>query len=182
MITAVLGLLLANGGSADSPLRAGRDIPPPERIHHVAPEYPATARQAAVVGVVVVQVGLNEEGSPVDIKVLHGMPIIDAAAIEAVKQWRYRPTVVSGIGRRVELIEVIDMFPDDSARLDYFVAMLKDANEAPTYRLLACERLRALGVRKKSVLTALGKATKDRDARVRAAASDTLAALGGEGK
>jgi TonB family protein len=178
MLVAILGAVLATALAAEAPLQAGHDVPVPERIHHVAPEYPSIARLASVVGVVVLRVGLNEEGRPVDIKVLHGTPIIDGAAIEAVRQWRYRPTVVSGTGRRVELIEVVEMFPDDRARLDYFVAMVKDTKEPQNYRLLACDRLKALGVRKKSVFAALRKAATDPDERVRAAANDTLAALG----
>ncbi|HEU0092717.1 MAG TPA: energy transducer TonB [Vicinamibacteria bacterium] len=84
----------------------------------VAPEYPAIAAHvvpAPIVGVIIFEVTLAEDGHPTDIKVLHGVPLLDKAAIDAVIAWRYKPTLVNDDPRRVVLREVVDMFPDADA-------------------------------------------------------------------
>lgn len=179
MVTAILGVLLATATAvaADAPLRAGREVPFPERTRYFKAEYPDAARRASVMGVVVLRVKVDEKGTPAEIEVLHGMPIIDAAAIAVAKQWRYQPTVVSGRVRQIELMEVVDMFPDRGTTLDYYVAMLTNVKEPLAYRLLACDRLRSLGGRNAFVVGAFRKAAEDRNARVRAAARDALAGL-----
>ena len=160
--------------------RAGKDVPSPERIHYVSPKYPSVARGTfpPVLGVIVLDVGLSEEGRPIDIKVLRGTPLIDGAAIEAVKQWRYKPTLVEGSPRQVVVVEVVDVFPDEDSKVGYFASMLKDKKEPRAYRLLAIERLKAIGAKQKSAMKALQKATADPDEQVEAAATEALEALG----
>jgi TonB family protein len=177
LVAAVLSLA-GDGGFS----RAGKDVPTPERIHYVAPEYPSMARGTSVMGVIVLDVGLSEEGRPIDIKVLRGTPLIDRAAIEAVRQWRYKPTLVEGSPKQVVVVEVVDIFPDEGSRVDYFASMLKDKKETRAYRLLAIRRLKAIGAHQKSVVKALQKATNDPDEQVGAAATDALKALGTEVK
>jgi hypothetical protein len=167
-----------------APVRAGRDVPVPERISYVPPEYPPIALFAfpPALGIVALDVELNEEGRPVAIKVLRGAPLINEAAIKAARQWRYRPTLVDGSPQRVALVEVVDFFPDERSRADYFARMLKDSKEAKSYRLLAIERLKAMGVRRKPVLSALEKAAEDPDQDIKNASAEALKALMEAGK
>jgi TonB family protein len=172
----VMAVLVSLG--ADDALRAGRDAPVPERLHHVPPEYPVTRGAfPSIMGIVALDVTLNEEGRPVDIRVLRGTPPLDRAAIEAVRQWRYKPTVVAGTSRQVVVLEVLDMFPDEGSKRGYFADMLKDKKEVPAYRLLAIERLKVLGAHDKAVLKALQKASTDPDEAIRNAAAEALGQL-----
>ena len=171
LVAAVLSVV------GDGVLRAEKDVPIPERVHYVAPDYPAVAREALVMGIVVLDVGLNEEGRPIDIKVLRGTPLIDRAALDAIKQWRYKPTFVDGSPRPVVLVEVVDVFPDEDSRIGYYARMLNDRKEAPAYRLLAIERLKAVGARDKAAVKALQKVTADPDQQIRRAATAALAEL-----
>jgi TonB family protein len=178
LLTILLAAVLSVDGNGF--LRAGKDVPVPERVHYVPPEHPLMAREMfpPVMGVIVLDVGLSEEGRPIDIKVLRGTPLIDAAAIEAVKQWRYKPTLVAGSPRQVVVLEVVDVFPDEGSRVGYFLSMLKNEKAPRAYRLLAIQRLTAVGAKRKSAMKALQKAADDPDEQVGAAASDALKALG----
>jgi TonB family protein len=62
----------------------------------VNPVLPEKARQARVSGMVILQVLVNEDGEVADVKVLRGHPLLDDAAVEAVRQWRYSPTFLNG--------------------------------------------------------------------------------------
>jgi len=77
-------------------VRPGRGIDPPVKLHHVAPGYPALARDARVGGVVVIECRIDTEGRVADARILRGHPLLDDAALDAVRQWRYRPTLLHG--------------------------------------------------------------------------------------
>ena len=68
----------------------------PRKIRHVAPIYPEAARQARVSGVVILELQLDVNGTVTDARVLRSIPLLDAAAIEAVKQWQYEPMIANG--------------------------------------------------------------------------------------
>jgi protein TonB len=78
-------------------VRVGGNIRPPERTHRVDPVYPETARAAGVQGVVILEAVIGEDGAVASTRVLRSIPMLDAAALEAVKQWRYAPTLVNGV-------------------------------------------------------------------------------------
>jgi TonB family protein len=65
-------------------------------IKRVSPEYPEEARQKAIQGTVILNVVLRRDGSVTVQNVAEGDPILSPAAIEAVRQWRYVPTVLNG--------------------------------------------------------------------------------------
>lgn len=65
-------------------------------IRNVLPVYPALAKQAKVQGTVNLNVILSEGGSVRTVEVLSGHPLLIPAAIDAVKQWRYKPTLLNG--------------------------------------------------------------------------------------
>ncbi|MCY4058444.1 MAG: TonB family protein, partial [Gammaproteobacteria bacterium] len=79
------------------PVRVGGDIPPPVKIRDVRPVYPPVAQSARVQGVVILEATINPLGEVVDVRVLRSVPLLDEAAIEAVRQWRYTPTVLNGV-------------------------------------------------------------------------------------
>jgi TonB family protein len=78
-------------------IRVGGDIPEPAKLKDVRPEYPAIAQSARVQGIVILEATIGPDGKIVDANVLQSIPLLDQAAIDAVKQWEYTPTVVNGV-------------------------------------------------------------------------------------
>ena len=68
----------------------------PKKISDVRPVYPAFAQAAKVEGMVILEAVINERGVVERLKVLRSVPLLDAAAIEAVRKWRYTPTLLNG--------------------------------------------------------------------------------------
>jgi TonB family protein len=88
----------AHTAQADAmpPMAGGRPVPLPEKIVHVQPVYPAIARGARVQGTVVVEVVVGAGGDVEQTHVVRSIPILDEAAVSAVRRWKYKPTVVNG--------------------------------------------------------------------------------------
>jgi protein TonB len=61
-----------------------------------APEYPDLARKARVQDTVVLQALINKEGTIEGLSVVTGNQLFHKAALEAVRQWKYRPTLLNG--------------------------------------------------------------------------------------
>jgi len=74
----------------------GGDIKPPRKIVDVAPVYPPLARAARVEGIVILEAVIAEDGSVRDVRVLRSVQLLDDAAAEAVRQWRFTPTLLNG--------------------------------------------------------------------------------------
>ncbi len=70
-------------------------------LHRVEPDYPETARQQLIQGAVVLDVHIAQDGSVQEVNLVSGPPLLAPAAIDAVKQWRFKPREVSG--RPVEM-------------------------------------------------------------------------------
>jgi protein TonB len=68
----------------------------PRKVRHVNPVYPEIARQARVQGVVILEATISPKGKVVELRVLRGVPLLDQAAMDAVRQWEYTPTVLNG--------------------------------------------------------------------------------------
>jgi TonB family protein len=79
-----------------SPVRVGGNIRMPRRLTYVSPAYPEIAKEARVQGVVILECTISAEGNVTDVTVLRGIPLLDEAAIQAVRQWRYAPTLLNG--------------------------------------------------------------------------------------
>jgi TonB family protein len=77
-------------------LRVGGTIRVPRKIIDVKPVYPEDARAANVQGVVILQLRIATDGSVADARILRSIPMLDEAALDAVRQWRYEPTDVDG--------------------------------------------------------------------------------------
>ncbi len=65
-------------------------------IKRVQPNYPPLARQARIQGQVVLQAEISKEGTIQNLQLISGHPMLAPAAIEAVKQWRYKPYLLNG--------------------------------------------------------------------------------------
>ncbi len=65
-------------------------------IYKVNPAYPPLAVKAHVQGTVILEAVIDEEGGVSTLKVLSGHPLLLDAAIQAVKQWKYSPTIMNG--------------------------------------------------------------------------------------
>jgi protein TonB len=80
-----------------APVRIGGHIKPPVKIKNVPPVYPKLAEQACVQGVVILECVISPRGTVADVKVLRSLPLLDRAAVDAVKEWVYTPTLLNGI-------------------------------------------------------------------------------------
>jgi TonB family protein len=98
---------LATGG----PVRVGSDIRTPTKIKHVDPVYPEIAMQAKVRGVVVAEIRIGTDGSVEDAKILRSIPLLDQAALDAVRQWRFTPTLLNGQAVPVMLTVTVNFTP-----------------------------------------------------------------------
>lgn len=77
-------------------VRVGGDIKEPKKIRHVAPVYPEVALQSRVQGVVILEAMIDGAGDIIDATILRSVPLLDQAALDAVRQWRFTPTLVNG--------------------------------------------------------------------------------------
>jgi protein TonB len=80
-----------------TPVRSGVDLRPPTRTRNVQPVYPAIAQSARVQGVVVIEAIIGTDGKVRDAKVLRSIPLLDQAAVDAVRQWEYTPSRLNGV-------------------------------------------------------------------------------------
>jgi periplasmic protein TonB len=71
-------------------------------IHKVQPSYPPLARQARIQGSVVLQAVISKDGAIENLRLVSGHPMLAPAAIDAVKQWRYKPYILNGEPVEVE--------------------------------------------------------------------------------
>ncbi len=65
-------------------------------IHDVTPQYPPGAGRARIEGTVVLLAVIGTDGSVKDMRVESGLPILAQAAMDAVRQWRYKPYMIDG--------------------------------------------------------------------------------------
>ncbi len=84
------------------PIRVGGNVQRANLILQVTPKYPDLARRARVQGAVIMEATVDRDGNVADLRVISGNRLLDQAAIDAVKQWKYKPTILNG-----EPIEVI---------------------------------------------------------------------------
>jgi len=78
------------------PVRVGGKVTAPRKRHHVNPIYPSVAVAAKIQGTVVLEATIDENGNVVNVRVLLSIPLLDGAALEAVRQWKYEPTLLNG--------------------------------------------------------------------------------------
>jgi periplasmic protein TonB len=81
--------------------RPGGAIREPRKIRDSPPVYPEVARAAKIEGVVILEATIDERGVVTNARVLRSVPLLDTAALTALKQWRYTPTLLNGVPVRV---------------------------------------------------------------------------------
>src|SRR6185295_6243007 len=79
-----------------APVRVGGNIKPPTKTKDVRPVYPPIAQSARVQGVVIIEATIGVNGSVEEAKVLRSIPLLDQAALDAVKKWEFTPTTLNG--------------------------------------------------------------------------------------
>jgi TonB family protein len=90
----------ARGG----PLRVGGNIRPPRKLLHVAPVYPPSMRDAGLEGLVPLEAVIGRDGSVTSVRIVSAQvhPAFVKSAVEAVRQWKFEPTLLNG-----EPVEVV---------------------------------------------------------------------------
>ena len=78
-------------------VRVGGMLVAPKILKKVPPVYPDLAKTARVGGIVIMEAVVGVDGRVADVKVLRGHPLLDQAAVEAVRQWRYQPLLLNGV-------------------------------------------------------------------------------------
>jgi periplasmic protein TonB len=78
------------------PVRAAQLPELPRKVVDVHPLYPEIARSARVEGTVILEAVLDTSGRITQLRVLRSVPLLDQAAIDAVRQWRYTPSTYNG--------------------------------------------------------------------------------------
>jgi len=87
---------------AKGAVKAEGEIKPPRLIKRVSPIYPEEARKAKIQGVVILSTRTDEKGNVEAVQVLRSVdPLLDQAAIDAVKQWKYEPFIKDGKSHKV---------------------------------------------------------------------------------
>jgi len=86
------------------PYQVGGRVQEPRLVQMVQPIYPPLAREAHVQGDVRIDSVIDDHGNVTQMKVVSGMPLLVTAALDAVQQWKYQPTLLNGTPVSVEMI------------------------------------------------------------------------------
>jgi periplasmic protein TonB len=78
------------------PLRVGGNVQAARIVNRVQPVYPPLARQTRISGTVRLHAIIGKDGTVQQLEVLSGHPLLQQAALDAVRQWRYQPTLLNG--------------------------------------------------------------------------------------
>ena len=109
---ALLGITSPANGSAlpapafnpNIPVAVGGRVMQPVLIKNVLPQYPMLARQAHTQGDVAVQIVVDRVGNVVEAKAISGPTVLRPAAVEAVRGWKYEPTMLDGQAISVQML------------------------------------------------------------------------------
>lgn len=104
---AAIGMMAASGADAQEKLKVASDLQQAKLVSSSMPAYPVLAKRGRVEGTVRLTATIDKEGKVEKLETVSGHPILEQAAIEAVKKWRYRPTMLNG--EPVEVVTTIDV-------------------------------------------------------------------------
>lgn len=93
-----------------APIRVGGSVRPPIKIKDVVPDYPPLAAAARVQGVVIVEAEIGADGKVKDARILRSIPLLDRAALDAVRQWEYAPTLLNGMPAPILMVVTVNFF------------------------------------------------------------------------
>jgi protein TonB len=91
-----------------TPVRVGGVVKEPAKIKDAAPVYPPLALRAGLRGIVIIDAIIGPDGRVTDAKVLRGIPMLDEAALAAVRQWVYTPTLLGGVPVPLEMTVTVN--------------------------------------------------------------------------
>ena len=111
----VLGGLIGSGPAGPPPpppaapqrIRVGGQVEAASLVNKVEPQYPPIAKTAHVAGTIVLHAIIGKDGSIRELQFVSGPPLLMKSAIDAVKEWRYKPTMLNG--EAVEVDTTIDV-------------------------------------------------------------------------
>jgi len=89
---------------ANAPIHVSSGVMAARLIHSVQPEYPAVAKAIHLEGAVQLRAIIGIDGTVQNIEIASGNPILARAAVAAVREWRYQPTLLSGKPVEVETV------------------------------------------------------------------------------
>jgi protein TonB len=89
------------------PYRVGGKVQAPQLIRQVHPVYPPLAKIARVQGDVVIDSVIDQQGKVTEMKVVSGSPLLIQAAMQALEQWRYQPTLLNGEPVAVDMVVTV---------------------------------------------------------------------------
>ena len=90
-----------------APLRVGGKVQAAKLVHQVTPAYPPLARQARISGIVRLEAVISRSGLIESLQVMSGHPLLTQAALDAVRQWVYQPTLLNTVP--VEVLTQIEV-------------------------------------------------------------------------
>jgi TonB family protein len=172
----------ASSGLPSEPRIVGGRIKEPIKVKSAPPKYPEDAKRAGIAGVVILECTISPKGDVTAAKVLQGLPLLSEAAVEAVRKWRYTPTLLDGVAVPVIMTITVN-FKLDAVRFEDLMRSLRHKNEdVREAAALGLRRLKASGLahgrEMRDAIFALERlAAQDESPKVRAAAEQTLAYL-----
>lgn len=89
-------------------------VPRQKIVKMVKPTYPSEAKSKGIFGTVAVEININEQGFPTDLKVLQGDPVLSNAVVKAVREWRWKPYKLNGRPVKMETQVVVNFEPHKS--------------------------------------------------------------------
>lgn len=89
------GVVVGGVAGVSAPVRVGGDVKEPRKIKDVKPVYPDLARASDVKGIVILEVVITYDGTVREVRILRSVALLDEAAVEAVRQWQFTPTLLN---------------------------------------------------------------------------------------
>ena len=90
-------VVVAKAPPQQDPVRVGSTVRQPVKLRGVDPAYPPMAQTARIQGIVIIEATLTPEGRVANARILRSVPLLDQAALDAVRTWEYTPTLLNGV-------------------------------------------------------------------------------------
>jgi len=103
---------------AEGAVKVKDQISPPKLVKIVEPVYPEIASQAKVEGIVIVQARTDTQGRVKDAMILRSVPLLDQAALDAVRQWVYEPLIIDGQAKEAVFTVTVRFALDKDTKKD----------------------------------------------------------------
>jgi len=107
-----------------APIKVGGSVQESKLLRKVVPTYSRFIMETRLSAIVILEVSVAEDGSVTEVRVLKGHPLLNEAAIQAVKQWQYSPTLLNGTPVPVMVTAMIEFRGPQQPRLDPAVSMI----------------------------------------------------------